>query len=687
MTSPDPTSTLVKQWSSNLVAKSQVRAAFRDLATAVQSHNAEADKRKQDLSILIHQGTKLKDVQSVAEQLHNASQDSASKNNRERSLRDGLRKFCETSLYYSNIVDVIIQQHPEWASLAWGAIKFLLTVPVEYHRMKEAIVGTLGSLGEKFKAVHVFVDFFPNDRICEAASAVYASFAEFLHVSIRWLSANQFKRLLKSTFRPFDTSLKPILDKIDQSYASLKEQVEVSKVIRDYQAHQEQLQGLHSLRTSAGVTDQKLTRILIILEGIVKATTGFQQQPAQRTANLPDTNTKSSGNRKGGIRRLGIKQYLPALPAGHTYITDISPLDSDLERLQSLQALSPLASQYEGTGVLDRTDFRSWLMMEGSGLLWIDGYELHGRPSWLADFALRITHAVFLAGYEALYTFNCLCNGTGDTWTPIKLVQRFIQHLIQRHPDILDLGDPDFLSTEIFFAARTDLKLSCSILAECIQAAPPSVIYVIIEGIDGVQRAASSQSEYRTILDFFTKVSASGAGGKKTIKILLTSVAPDAGSDVSCGNQTHTLIRVSPAAARTRKQVSITKTTRRKRYLTGTHVAPEGLASSSERILTDADFVPEPETVVGTSDLDWILGRPQRRNSSRDFDIFEDAEPRSVGSERSALDCRELPRGKASGLIPSPPGRGSVGPRSQTDATDGLNMPSLSTRSSFDIFE
>lgn len=43
-------------------------------------------------------------------------------------VRKWLRGFSSRLLYYGNVLDVLAQHHPEYVSLAWGAIKFIFTV-------------------------------------------------------------------------------------------------------------------------------------------------------------------------------------------------------------------------------------------------------------------------------------------------------------------------------------------------------------------------------------------------------------------------------------------------------------------------------------------------------------------------------------------------------------------------------
>jgi hypothetical protein len=39
-----------------------------------------------------------------------------------------LSRFSSRVRYYGNIMDVLVQHHPEYVSLAWGAMKFLFGV-------------------------------------------------------------------------------------------------------------------------------------------------------------------------------------------------------------------------------------------------------------------------------------------------------------------------------------------------------------------------------------------------------------------------------------------------------------------------------------------------------------------------------------------------------------------------------
>jgi hypothetical protein len=45
--------------------------------------------------------------------------------------RKWITRFSETVIYYGGVLDVLVQQYPEWVSLAWGTMKFLFSVSIQ----------------------------------------------------------------------------------------------------------------------------------------------------------------------------------------------------------------------------------------------------------------------------------------------------------------------------------------------------------------------------------------------------------------------------------------------------------------------------------------------------------------------------------------------------------------------------
>ena len=47
---------------------------------------------------------------------------------RHHKARRWLNTFADRVVYYGNIMDVLVQHHPEYVSLAWGTFKLLFVV-------------------------------------------------------------------------------------------------------------------------------------------------------------------------------------------------------------------------------------------------------------------------------------------------------------------------------------------------------------------------------------------------------------------------------------------------------------------------------------------------------------------------------------------------------------------------------
>lgn len=66
----------------------------------------------------------MEDVQSTVADAK-ARYDTGRQNN---NVRMWLSKLSTRIGYYGNVMDVLVQHHPQYAALAWGAMKFLFVV-------------------------------------------------------------------------------------------------------------------------------------------------------------------------------------------------------------------------------------------------------------------------------------------------------------------------------------------------------------------------------------------------------------------------------------------------------------------------------------------------------------------------------------------------------------------------------
>ncbi|PGH14337.1 hypothetical protein AJ80_05927, partial [Polytolypa hystricis UAMH7299] len=89
-------------------------------ATARFSAHHTHDERKRTFA---SQATSLRDVQDTISQAKQRYESSRSKT--KIVVSTWLNKLAVRLRYYGKVLDVLAQHHPEYVSLAWGAMKFL----------------------------------------------------------------------------------------------------------------------------------------------------------------------------------------------------------------------------------------------------------------------------------------------------------------------------------------------------------------------------------------------------------------------------------------------------------------------------------------------------------------------------------------------------------------------------------
>ena len=108
----------------------------------------------------------------------------------------GLDKFCASAYNYSTMIDVLVNQAPEYTSLAWGAIKFLLIVNINSQELKESVAQVLGDIGDKFRMVKCFLDLFPSREMVEHVCGAYEQFSQFLTKAVSYYKECRLSKVL-----------------------------------------------------------------------------------------------------------------------------------------------------------------------------------------------------------------------------------------------------------------------------------------------------------------------------------------------------------------------------------------------------------------------------------------------------------------------------------------------------------
>lgn len=195
----------------------------------------------------------ISDVQSAIQQARKDYESSS----RKSKTRDWLSRCASRIVYYGNVMDVMVQGCPEYASFAWGALKFLFIVsqllymfisPKERVKLlyfvstarayvnnvltvtltlSQAVANHEEMLLEISKSVAKIADIlpraellsilYPTQRMKIALSELYARIIQFIQSAIKYYKSSRISKSIAAVKNPFDLKYKPILEDIREA--------------------------------------------------------------------------------------------------------------------------------------------------------------------------------------------------------------------------------------------------------------------------------------------------------------------------------------------------------------------------------------------------------------------------------------------------------------------------------------
>jgi hypothetical protein len=87
--------------------------------TFKQRSKRDSKERRQIL-----QATSLQDVVDAVAMAHRRYEKEHTKSKARRCITEFSKRLC----YYGNVMDVLVQHHPEYVALVWGAMKLIFSV-------------------------------------------------------------------------------------------------------------------------------------------------------------------------------------------------------------------------------------------------------------------------------------------------------------------------------------------------------------------------------------------------------------------------------------------------------------------------------------------------------------------------------------------------------------------------------
>jgi hypothetical protein len=182
---------------------------------------------KGDVSWLNGQTTMAGILSVVGQARSNAFPD----NSRWSKISEGLDAISSRIIYYGGVLDALSQHHPEYVSLAWGAIKFVLMVNeplgaywknsadarkgfINHGEILHKFVQAFVEIGDALKSATCIALIYGTAEIEAITSQLYLQIMRFLGKAVKWYAKHPFRRVLSAIAGPWELKYKDSLEGI-----------------------------------------------------------------------------------------------------------------------------------------------------------------------------------------------------------------------------------------------------------------------------------------------------------------------------------------------------------------------------------------------------------------------------------------------------------------------------------------
>ncbi|KAJ4385300.1 hypothetical protein N0V93_010361 [Gnomoniopsis smithogilvyi] len=183
--------------------------------------------------------------------------------------RELLHRFSIVVLHYGTVLDMLSQQHPEYVSLVWGSVKFLLIGITGHARLVAELAEAMVSIGDVLPRTQLNAELYQNDMMRTAVARLYTQLLRFFRAAMEWYSRSGFERVVSAVFKPFECGLKDIIEKI-KMYADLMDKIAESSMRVDQRMYNLELQArLERVEFWCDSDDQAMGNLTAVVEDVV----------------------------------------------------------------------------------------------------------------------------------------------------------------------------------------------------------------------------------------------------------------------------------------------------------------------------------------------------------------------------------------------------------------------------------
>ncbi|KAI9711291.1 MAG: hypothetical protein M1820_002278 [Bogoriella megaspora] len=99
---------------------------------------------------------------------------------------------------YGKVLDVFVQQHPEYASLVWGTFKLLFVGIVNQEELTKELAKALCRIADALPQTERDLLLYPSDDMEDLVATLYAHVTSFAQRAVQWYTESRIKHAVSS---------------------------------------------------------------------------------------------------------------------------------------------------------------------------------------------------------------------------------------------------------------------------------------------------------------------------------------------------------------------------------------------------------------------------------------------------------------------------------------------------------
>ncbi|KAF5666707.1 hypothetical protein FDENT_12290 [Fusarium denticulatum] len=215
---------------------------------SVKKHFEESNSLSSDEKALLVKKSTLQDVEKAVSDAF-AKYEAKSEASKTRKW---LLKASESICHYGQVLDVFVQHHPEYVSLAWGLMKVMFISVVNHGETLKLLSKSLFEVAQRLPRIEHLSALYPTKNMKLAMESLYSCIMEFLLIAHSWCNESKFKHIYHSFTRPHELRYGDLLQRIETCTGNINELATVGS--------QTELRVMHNTQSS------KLNEIILSLQ-------------------------------------------------------------------------------------------------------------------------------------------------------------------------------------------------------------------------------------------------------------------------------------------------------------------------------------------------------------------------------------------------------------------------------------